>query len=131
MQTKRLVAVAKVDARRGADALLEILQSEGVQYIFGNPGTTELPVAMPLHFDSSDIGRAEMTQAFREGTDLSHFCGFQTSKSWWVWNSGTSQPGQINFESASSLVHDLDKLEDALMRNEVTTTHGHKLRSAL
>ena len=35
--------VAKIDARRGADVLLEILESEGVQYIFGNPGTTELP----------------------------------------------------------------------------------------
>jgi benzoylformate decarboxylase len=29
--------------RRGADVLLEVLESEGVQYIFGNPGTTELP----------------------------------------------------------------------------------------
>jgi hypothetical protein len=36
--------VAKVDARRGADVLLEVLESEGVQYIFGNPGTTELPL---------------------------------------------------------------------------------------
>ena len=33
-----------VDARRGADVLLEVLESEGVQYIFGNPGTTELPL---------------------------------------------------------------------------------------
>jgi benzoylformate decarboxylase len=43
MQTEQLLAVAKVDARRGADVLLEILESEGVEYIFGNPGTTELP----------------------------------------------------------------------------------------
>lgn len=32
------------NARRGADILLEILASEGVEYIFGNPGTTELPL---------------------------------------------------------------------------------------
>jgi len=30
--------------RRGAAVLLEILRSEGVKYIFGNPGTTELPL---------------------------------------------------------------------------------------
>jgi benzoylformate decarboxylase len=36
--------VAKVAARRGADVLLEVLESEGVRYIFGNPGTTELPL---------------------------------------------------------------------------------------
>ena len=38
---RMISAVAKT--RRGADVLLEILESEGVQYIFGNPGTTELP----------------------------------------------------------------------------------------
>jgi benzoylformate decarboxylase len=37
-----LVDAAKV--RRGAAVLLEILRSEGVEYIFGNPGTTELPL---------------------------------------------------------------------------------------
>ena len=37
------VAVTPVEqagARRGAGVLLEILRSEGVQYVFGNPGTT-------------------------------------------------------------------------------------------
>jgi len=29
---------------RGAEILLEILRSEGVRFIFGNPGTTELPL---------------------------------------------------------------------------------------
>jgi benzoylformate decarboxylase len=31
-------------ARRGVDALLEVLRSEGVRHIFGNPGSTELPL---------------------------------------------------------------------------------------
>ena len=30
--------------RRGADLLADILQKEGVRYVFCNPGTTELPV---------------------------------------------------------------------------------------
>jgi benzoylformate decarboxylase len=29
---------------RGAEILLEILRSEGTKFIFGNPGTTELPL---------------------------------------------------------------------------------------
>jgi hypothetical protein len=31
-------------AQRGIDAFLEILHGAGLQYIFGNPGTTELPL---------------------------------------------------------------------------------------
>ena len=30
--------------RAGRDALFEVLASEGVRHIFGNPGTTELPL---------------------------------------------------------------------------------------
>ena len=33
----------KAGRRRGAALLLEVLRSEGVRYVFGNPGTTELP----------------------------------------------------------------------------------------
>jgi hypothetical protein len=32
------------DQRRGATVLLEVLRSEGARYVFGNPGTTELPL---------------------------------------------------------------------------------------
>jgi hypothetical protein len=34
----------KRNERCGAAVLLEVLRSEGVQYAFGNPGTTELPL---------------------------------------------------------------------------------------
>ena len=44
----RLVAspISELDKpgrRRGAALLIEVLRSEGVRYVFGNPGTTELP----------------------------------------------------------------------------------------
>jgi len=32
------------EGRSGADILLDVLESEGAEYIFGNPGTTELPL---------------------------------------------------------------------------------------
>jgi hypothetical protein len=31
-------------SRRGADVFLEVLKSEGARHVFGNPGTTELPL---------------------------------------------------------------------------------------
>ena len=39
-----IATVESVAPRRGAALLLEVLRSEGVRYIFGNPGTTELPL---------------------------------------------------------------------------------------
>jgi benzoylformate decarboxylase len=33
-------ALDKLGERRGAAVLLEVLSSEGVRYVFGNPGTT-------------------------------------------------------------------------------------------
>lgn len=35
-------------SRSGADALLEVLETEGVRHVFGNPGTTELPLMEAL-----------------------------------------------------------------------------------
>ena len=32
------------DERSGRDVLLEVLRSEGVRHVFGNPGSTELPL---------------------------------------------------------------------------------------
>jgi benzoylformate decarboxylase len=37
-------SVEAAEPRRGASILPEILHSEGVKFIFGNPGTTELPL---------------------------------------------------------------------------------------
>lgn len=42
--SKAFSEVRKINAGRSADVLLEVLCSEGVEYIFGNPGTTEQPL---------------------------------------------------------------------------------------
>jgi thiamine pyrophosphate-dependent acetolactate synthase large subunit-like protein len=42
--------------RRGRDVLLNALQAQGVCYIFGDPGTTELPImAMPTATSSCSV----------------------------------------------------------------------------
>jgi benzoylformate decarboxylase len=38
----------EVDVRTGSALLLEVLSSEGIEYIFGNPGTTEMPIMHAL-----------------------------------------------------------------------------------
>ena len=44
----------KRNQRCGAAVLLEVLRSEGARYVFGNPGTTELPLIDAL-VDAPDI----------------------------------------------------------------------------
>ncbi|NPT47144.1 thiamine pyrophosphate-binding protein [Paraburkholderia sp. 1N] len=44
MSTSTFTSLKSANARRGAEVLLDVLESEGVEYIFGNPGTTELPL---------------------------------------------------------------------------------------
>src|SRR5215472_2333322 len=41
--TNPISELDKAGRRRGAALLLEVLRSEGLRYVFGNPGTTELP----------------------------------------------------------------------------------------
>ncbi len=49
----------------GRSAFLELLEDEGVTHLFGNPGTTELPIMDAL------VG-------------LSFSCFFSSSASWWA-----------------------------------------------
>jgi hypothetical protein len=51
MMTNPISELDKAGRRRGAALLLEVLRSEGVRYVFGNPGTTELPfIDAPVDF---------------------------------------------------------------------------------
>jgi benzoylformate decarboxylase len=49
-----IMVLEKLGERRRAVVLLEVLRSEGVRYVFGNPGTTELPLIDAL-VDAPDI----------------------------------------------------------------------------
>ncbi len=47
--------------QRGADLFVEVLRSEGVRYVFGNPGTTELPLLDALS-GASDINTSSASK---------------------------------------------------------------------
>ena len=87
-----IMAVEKLGARRGAAVLLEVLSSEGVRYIFGNPGTTELPLVDAL-IDAPDIS---YILALQEASAVAMADGYAQS---------ACRPGLLNLHTAGGLGH--------------------------
>jgi len=87
-------------ARRGADVLLEILRSEGVEYIFGNPGTTELPL-MDALVGARDI---QYIWALQEASAVAMADGYAQA---------ARRPGFLNLHTAGGLGHGMGNLLNA------------------
>jgi benzoylformate decarboxylase len=88
------------NARRGADVLLEILSSEGVEYIFGNPGTTERPLMDAL------IGAPDLKYilALQEATAVAMADGYAQA---------ARRPAFLNLHTAGGLGHGMGNLINA------------------
>ncbi len=86
--------------RLGAHVLLEALESEGVEYIFGNPGTTELPLIDAL------IGRERIHYVWglQEACVVAMADGYAQA---------SGKPGVINLHTAGGLGHGLGNLLNA------------------
>jgi benzoylformate decarboxylase len=95
-----ITALGKVVARRGAELLLEILESEGVDYIFGNPGTTELPLIDAL----LDMPAIRYILALQEASVVAMADGYAQA---------ARKPGFINLHTAGGLGHGLGNLLNA------------------
>lgn len=81
-----------VAPRRAAAAMVDVLRSEGVQYIFGNPGTTELPLINAL--DGVE--------------DLSYILGLQETSVVAMadgYAKVSGRPGFVNVHTAGGLGH--------------------------
>jgi benzoylformate decarboxylase len=92
--------VEKIGARPGADVLLEILSSEGVQYIFGNPGTTELPLMDAL----LRAPQLNYILALQEATAVAMADGYAQA---------ARRPGFLNLHTAGGLGHGMGSLLNA------------------
>lgn len=95
--------VARVEAlavRRGAELLLEILASEGVEYIFGNPGTTELPLMDAL----LRAPRIQYVLALQEASAVAMADGYAQA---------ARRPGFLNLHTAGGLGHGMGNLLNA------------------
>jgi benzoylformate decarboxylase len=89
-----------VPARRGAAVLLEILRSEGVEYIFGNPGTTELPL-MDALTATPDL---QYIWALQEASAVAMADGYAQA---------ARRPGFLNLHTAGGLGHGMGNLLNA------------------
>jgi benzoylformate decarboxylase len=97
---KRFSELNKLNARRGADVLLEILSSEGVEYIFGNPGTTELPLVDAL-LRTPDL---KYVLALQEATVVAMADGYAQA---------ARRPAFLNLHTAGGLGHGMGNLLNA------------------
>ncbi|GJD80993.1 thiamine pyrophosphate-binding protein [Methylobacterium gregans] len=92
-----IATVDSVAPRRGAALLLEVLRSEGVRYIFGNPGTTELPLIDALT-ETPDIA---YVLALQEASAVAMADGYAQ---------GARRPAFLNLHTAGGLGHGFGNL---------------------
>lgn len=117
------MSIERVDAvgrRRGADLLVEVLRSEGVRYIFGNPGTTELPLIDALT-EAPDIA---YILALQEATAVAMADGYAQ---------GARRPAFLNLHTAGGLGHAMGGLVNSQVSGTplVVTAGQQDLRHAL
>jgi benzoylformate decarboxylase len=106
--------------RRGADLLVEVLRSEGVRYLFGNPGTTELPLIDALT-EAPDIA---YILALQEATAVAMADGYAQ---------GARRPAFLNLHTAGGLGHAMGGLVNSQVSGTplVVTAGQQDLRHAL
>lgn len=90
----------EIKPRRGAELMLEVLESEGVEYVFGNPGTTELPL-MDALVGKPDI---EYIWGLQEASVVAMADGYAQA---------SGKPGFINLHTAGGLGHAMGNLLNA------------------
>ena len=100
MSLSAITPVEALSARRGAELLLEILVSEGVEYIFGNPGTTELPLMDALQ----RTPHLKYILALQEASAVAMADGYAQA---------ARRPGFLNLHTAGGLGHGMGNLLNA------------------
>ena len=89
---------------RGSDAVVEVLRSEGVPYVFGNPGTTELPLLEALA-ETPDI---HYVLALQEATAVGMADGYAQA---------SGRPDVVNLHTLGGLANGIGNLANALATN--------------
>jgi len=111
---KSINTLADFSLRSGADMLLEVLESEGVEYIFGNPGTTELPLidALLRHEDIHYV------LALQESSAVAIADGYAKA---------SGKTGFLNLHTASGLGHGMGNLINSrIMKTPLVVTVGQQ-----
>src|SRR3954469_20622200 len=105
--------------RAGRDALFDVLISEGVQHIFGNPGTTELPLMDAL----VDHPELDYVLALQEATVIAMADGYAQA---------TGRPAFVNVHTMAGLGNAIGNLTNAVAnRAPLVVTAGNADRRHL
>jgi benzoylformate decarboxylase len=86
--------------RSGNDVLLEVLRTEGVRHVFGNPGSTELPFVEAL----ADAGDIDYVLALQEATAVGMADGYAQA---------TGRPAFLNLHTSAGLGNAIGNLTNA------------------
>jgi benzoylformate decarboxylase len=100
MSSSPIESLETVAERRGASVLLETLSSVGCEYVFGNPGTTELPLMDAL----LDAPQLKYVWALQEASVVAMADGYAQA---------AGRPGFINLHTAGGLGHGMGNLLNA------------------
>src|SRR6202047_1386012 len=99
---------------RGADILLEVLHSEGTRYIFGNPGTTELPLIDAL----VNVPDIRYVWGLQEATAVSMADGYSQA---------SGKTAFVNLHTAGGLGHGMGAIMNAkIARVPMIVTAGQQ-----
>src|SRR6202051_52229 len=99
---------------RGADILLEVLRSEGTRFIFGNPGTTELPLIDAL----VNVPDIRYVWGLQEGPAVSMADGYSQA---------SGSPAFVNLHTAGGLGHGMGAIMNAkIARVPMIVTAGQQ-----
>src|SRR4051795_13610111 len=100
--------------RTGRDAVLDVLRTEGVRHVFGNPGSTELPLLDALA-GADDIG---YVLALQEATAVGMADGYAQA---------TGRPAFLNLHTSAGLGNAMGNLTNARAnRTPLVVTAGQQ-----
>ena len=88
------------DERTGRDVLLEVLRTEGVRHVFGNPGSTELPLIDAL----AGVDDIDYVLALQEATAVGMADGYALA---------TGRPAFLNLHTSAGLGNAIGNLTNA------------------
>ncbi|MFB6155394.1 MAG: thiamine pyrophosphate-binding protein [Haloferacaceae archaeon] len=113
------------DTYTGADLFVETLEQYGVTHVFGNPGTTELPVMQALA--GSDL---DYVLSLHEDVAVGAAAGYASTRRYHAaHDDGVLPVGVVNLHIAPGLAHGLGNLYGAMMAGAplVVTAGNHSL----
>ncbi|MFB6283112.1 MAG: thiamine pyrophosphate-binding protein [Halobacteria archaeon] len=94
---------------RGSDLFVDALEEYGVEYVFGNPGTTEIPVLDSL--EGSDV---RYIQALHEDVAVGMAAGYGSAMRYKSFHSDVNPVGVANLHVVPGLMHGLSNLHGAI-----------------